>query len=305
MHAARGVHQGPAAGRVDALIGEADLLVNLGGVNRIAPERRRGRPSAYVDFDPGYTQIKVDTGDTQFRTILEEHTHLFTFGENIGTPRSTLPTAGLRWHPTRQPIALGEWADAGPPGRAYTTIGRWDAKGRDVSFAGETYTWRKRPAWLRCLDLPARSGAELELAMDVHLGAPGDLETLTRAGFRVVDPIPISADPWRYRDYIRGSRGEFTVAKDLYVRPRSGWFSDRAACYLAAGRPAIEHDTGFRDFLPLGPGLHAFTTADEAAQAIGEVEADYPRASAHAREVAREHFAADRVLATMLAVIGI
>ena len=301
---ARAVEHGPGSGRADRLLRDADLLVNLAGVNRIPPERRAGRPAVYVDIDPAYTQIKAAEGDTLLRAILDEHAHLFTLGENIGTPRSPLPTGGYTWHPTRQPVVLEHWADAGPPGAAYTTVGKWDARGRDLAFGGETFHWRKRTEWLRCLDVPARTGATFEVAMDVD-GVPGDPELLGAHGWRIVDPRAVSADPWRYREYIRSSRGEFTVAKDVNVRLRSGWFSDRAACYLAAGRPAIEQDTGFGDVLPLGPGLHAFRTVEEAAAAVRAVEADYGRASRHAAEVAREHFAADRVLARLLAVAGL
>ena len=140
--------------------------------------------------------------------------------------------------------------------------------------------------------------------MDV-VKVPGDPETLRAHGWRIEDPVAVSTDPWRYRDYLRTSRGEFTVAKDVNIRLRSGWFSDRAACYLAAGRPCIEQDTGFGDVLPLGPGLHAFRTVKEAATAIQTIEANYDRASTHAAEVAREYFAADRVLRALLAVVGL
>jgi len=215
-----------------------------------------------------------------------------------------VPTAGYTWHPTRQPVALAYWADAGPPGSAYTTVGKWDARGRDLVFRGETFGWRKRTEWMRCLDLPARTGAAFEVAMDVG-SVPGDAERLAAHGWRVVDPRAVSADPWRYRDYVCGSRGEFTVAKDLNIRLRSGWFSDRAACYLAAGRPVVEQDTGFGDVLPLGPGLHAFRTLEEAAAAVRAIEADYPRASAHAGEVARECCAAERVLRVLLETVGL
>ena len=115
----------------------------------------------------------------------------------------------------------------------------------------------------------------------------------------------MSADPFRYRDYLRASRGEFTVAKDMNVRLRSGWFSDRAACYLAAGRPVVEQDTGFGDVLPLGPGLHAFRTVEEAAEGIRAIETDYERARAHASAVAREYFAADRVVGALLRAAGL
>src|SRR2546428_705432 len=179
-----------------------------------------------------------------------------------------------------------------------------DVAGRDVTFRGETFAWRKRTEWLRCLELPERTGRGFEVAMDVD-SVPGDRATLAAHGWEIVDPLAVSADPWRYRDYLRGSRGEFTVAKDMNVRLRSGWFSDRAACYLAAGRPVVEQDTGFGDVLPLGPGVHAFRVVDEAAAAVAAIEADYARASAHAAAVARELFAADRVLAQPLGVVGL
>jgi hypothetical protein len=186
----------------------------------------------------------------------------------------------------------------------YTTVGTWDASGRDVEFGGETFRWRKRDEWLRCLDLPARTGAAFEVAMDVGR-VPADVPLLTTHGWRVVDPLAVSADPWRYRDYLCASRGEFTVAKDVNVRLRSGWFSDRAACYLAAGRPVVEQDTAFGDVLPLGPGLHAFRTVEEAAAAVRAIEADYPRAAAHAAEVARTCFEAGAVLRRLLAAVGL
>jgi hypothetical protein len=300
----RGTEHGPGGGRAAALLREADLLINLAGVNRIPPERRGGRPAAYVDLDPGFTQMLAERGDPLLRAILDEHAHHFTLGENIGTPRSPLPTAGYTWHPTRSPVALELWQDAGPPGEAWTTVGKWDAAGRDVEFRGDTYRWRKRLEWQRFLDLPARTGATFEVAMDVH-NAPGDVQTLTAHGWRIRDPLAVSADPWRYRDYLRCSRGEFTVAKDLNVRLRSGWFSDRAACYLAAGRPVVEQDTAFGDVLPLGPGLHAFRTEDEATAAVTQVESDWPRASRYATTIANEFFAAHHVMRTLLRTIGL
>jgi hypothetical protein len=300
----RGVEHGPGAGHAAAWLREADLLVNLAGVNRIPPERRGGRPSVYVDIDPAVTQIRAAEGDTLLRAILDEHACLFTYGENVGTLRSPLPTGGYVWHPTRAPVALEWWRDAGAPGAAYTTVGTWDARGRDLVFGGETFRWRKRSEWMRCLDLPERTGAGFEVAMDVA-SVPGDPQVLGAHGWRIVDPLAISADPWRYRDYLRGSRGEFTVAKDVNVRLRSGWFSDRSACYLAAGRPVVEQDTGFGDVLPLGPGLHAFRTVEQAADAVRAVEADWARASAHAAEVARECFAAERVVGDLLRTAGL
>ena len=140
--------------------------------------------------------------------------------------------------------------------------------------------------------------------MDVD-SVPGDARRLATHGWRVIEPRIVSRDPWRYRCFVRASRGEFTVAKDLNVRLRSGWFSDRAACYLAAGRPVVTQDTAFGDVLPCGPGLHAVRTVAEAAAAIAAIEADYGTARAHAAAVARECFAAERVLAHLLEAIGL
>jgi len=300
---ARGLKHGPGAHRMETLLREADLLVSFGPVNRISVELFRDRPAIFIDSDPIYLQLKLVNEDRSLAAILDAHTHHFTFGENIGKAGSGLPTGGYTWQPTRQPVATELWENAGAPGLAYTTVGTWDSKGRDVEYQGETFTWRKRTEWCRFLDLPNRTAKTFELAMDLG-SAPEDLERLAAHGWRVIHPIQISIDPWRYRDYLRGSRGEFTVAKDMNVRLRSGWFSDRAACYLAAGRPAVEQDTGFGEVLPLGPGLHAFNTVAEATEAVHMIERDYDRASAHASEVAREYFAADRVLGSMLSLIG-
>jgi hypothetical protein len=300
----RGVEHGPAAGRVAGLLADADLLVNVAGVNHVTVERRGGRPAAYVDIDPGYTQIRAAQGDANLRAMLDEHTHHFTIGENIGTPRSPVPSAGYCWLPTRCPVALDWWAQAPePPVRGWTTVGRWDERSRDLVWRGERYAWSKRTEWMSCLDLPARTGDTFELAMDVE-NVPGDPALLAAHGWSTRDPRTVSGDPWTYRDYLRGSRGEFTLAKDLNVRLRSGWFSDRAACYLAAGRPCVEQDTGFGDVLPLGSGVHAFRTVEEAAEAIRAVDAEPERARVHALAVAREWFAADRVVGAMLAAAG-
>jgi hypothetical protein len=298
-----GVNHGPGAAVISELLREADLLINVAGVNRVAAERRNGRRSIYVDLDPVYTQLRLVHGDEALRAILNEHSHLFTLGENIGSSYSATPTAGFEWSSTRQPVVIELWENAGPSRLVYTTVGKWDSQGRDMEYQGETFTWRKRIEWYRYLALPRKSGHSFELAMDVE-SVPGDRERLTEQGWHIVDPVCISTDPWRYRDYLRGSRGEFTVAKDMNVRLRSGWFSDRAACYLAAGRPVVEQDTGFGHVLPLGPGLHAFQSLDQATEAVRVIERDYDKASAHASQVAHEYFAADRVLGSMLARAG-
>ena len=124
-------------------------------------------------------------------------------------------------------------------------------------------------------------------------------------GWHIVDPRPISAGMGRYAAFIAGARGEFTVAKDIYVRSNSGWFSDRSVCYLAAGRPVVTMRTGFAKFCPVGEGLFDYANADEALAAIDAIAADYPRHSRAARALADEYFAAARVLGALLRAAGL
>ena len=119
-------------------------------------------------------------------------------------------------------------------------------------------------------------------------------------GWDIVDPVPVSADMQSYRDYVVNSRGEFTVAKDIYVRPHSGWFSDRSVCYLAAGRPVITQETGFSKFIETGRGLFPFSSLEEVREAVTRINADYAQHSIGAIEVAYEFFDADAVLRKMV-----
>ena len=126
------------------------------------------------------------------------------------------------------------------------------------------------------------------------------------AGWRLISPAEMSLDPFgAYRRYIQGSRGEFTVAKDQNVRLRSGWFSERAVCYLASGKPVVTQDTGFSNVLPTGEGLFAVEDVEQAAAAIDEINGDYRRHSEAAREIAAEHFEARAVAARLLAEVGL
>jgi hypothetical protein len=191
---------GPEAGRLKSLIREADLLVNLGGVNYVLPERRGGRPAAYIDLDPVYTQIRLANGDGNLRTLLNAHTHLFTFGENIGTSRSSVPVSGYTWHHT--PACSPDlWTHPGsrfgPP-----TIGTWNTQ-EWTSPTRAKPQGRKRTQWLRWLDLPARTAAAFEMAMDVgSVVGDGSCSPVRLAGHR---SAMVSTDP-RYRDYVIARR---------------------------------------------------------------------------------------------------
>jgi hypothetical protein len=237
------------------------------------------------------------------RDLLAEHDLHFTIGENIGTARCTIPSGGFAWRPTRQPVASHFWTALPPePAAPFTTIGRWDESRRDVVLDGETYGWSKRTEWLQFLDLPRRTTESFTVAMDVDK-TPRDAALLREHGWTVLDPLAISRDDRRYRQFIQQSRGEFTVAKDLNIRLASGWFSDRSACYLAAGRPVVTQDTGFGYRLPVGKGLFAIRGLDEAVGAFATIASDYPSHSRAARLVAEAHFDAGRVLGELIGQI--
>jgi hypothetical protein len=280
------------------LLHEARAVITLAPVNRLP--RRPRQAKIFIDIDPAFTQIRAADGEPALTALLAEHDLHFTIGENIGTEGCAIPTGSFTWRPTRQPIALDFWPPlASDAQAAFTTIGRWDERRRDLEFQGEVYAWSKRTEWMRFLALPQRTGERFAIAMDVG-ATPGDCDLLTRHGWEITDPIAASRDALHYRDFIRRSKGEFTVAKDLNVRLHSGWFSDRSACYLGAGRPVITQDTGFGRCLPTGAGLYAVRTLDEAVAAVAAIAGDYETNAAAARHLAATYFDAGTVLAGIL-----
>jgi hypothetical protein len=286
------------------LYGSAALIVNLHGGTTPRPEHAATGRLVYLETDPVQVQVELHQGDADAIAFLEPHVAFFTFGERYGQPGCGLP-ASDRFHfrPTRQPVVLDLWDGVAPAGDTWTTVGNWRQRWRTVELDGEAYTWSKHTEWQKVLDLPARVGRPVELALAGYRRA--DREELERQGFRVRPAAEISGDPDDYRAYVAGSRGEVTVAKDQNVRLRTGWFSDRSATYLAAGRPVVTQDTGFGDLFPTGEGLFAFQTVEEAADAVLEVEGDWDRHAKAAASVAREHFDADLVLGRLLDELGV
>src|SRR3989454_329254 len=195
--------------------------------------------------------------------------------------------------------------ESGPPSRTeMTTVCNWKQEGRDIEFGGETYYWSKHHEFLRFIDLPRRVHGPVELAMGLVSMPPAVQCLLKSYGWRLADAHPFTTDPWPYRDYVRASRGEFTVAKDQNVRLRTGWFSERSACYLAAGRPVITQDTGFGKFIPTGEGLFAFNTMDDMLMAFEAIHSDYAKHSRAAHQLAQEYFRAETVLEKVIRDLG-
>lgn len=276
----------------------ADLLVNISGHLTFGPVMSGVRRRAYVDLDPGYTQFWHAAGEPGLG--LEDHEVHFTVGENIGTELSSVPTDGLYWLPVRQPVLLDEWTAAEAPAEPrFTTVASWRGAFGSVEFAGRRYG-PKAHQFRRFAALPADVPAPLEIALDIHAGDDADRRRLERRGWALVDPTEVAHTPGGFRDYVRGSGAEWSVAQGVYVETRSGWFSDRSARYLATGRPVVVQDTGLGRTLPVGEGLLTFRTLEEAAAAARDILRNYDRHRRAARRIAEEFFDARTVLTGFL-----
>jgi hypothetical protein len=272
-------------------------MLNVTGAQDLRDEHLVCPRRIYVETDPVKGQIQVAQGDESMLAMYQAHDTLFSFGENLGQPDCGVPVERLTWLPTRQPVALDLWEPAAGDGGAYTTVATWRNR-NDVVLEGETYAWSKDLEFAKVMDLPRRRSGPFELATTVDAGTA---RLLRAHGWRLADALAVSGDTAHYRAYIRGSRAEFTVAKDQNVRLRSGWFSDRSACYLAAGRPVITQDTGFGHVLPTGKGLFAFRGLDDILGAVDLIESDYEGNRRAARDIAAEYFDGERVVAALLA----
>jgi hypothetical protein len=277
------------------VIESADLLINVSGTLERPAEYRAARRMAYIDSDPTFTQVKLVRGQQYLRDILEQHDVLFSFGELLAEGRSSTPSTGDRWIPTRQPIVLSEWTPGSEHRGVFTTVMNWSSY-NPVEFEGRNYG-QKDVEFRRFFDLPGRvAPIGLELAAKSGRKTKLPRELLAHRGWSLVDPDDVCPDLDSYRSYIQSSKAEWSVAKGGYVEGRSGWFSCRSACYLAAGRPVVVQDTGFTDVFPCGDGVIGFRSLDEAVAGIRDVEARYEHHARAARQIAEDWFDADKVL---------
>jgi hypothetical protein len=290
----------------DEVARTADLFINVSGSCMLPDELSPRCTKVFLDTDPGYNQVMLSERFAWSENVerwcasVEAHDRHFTYGENIHGSDCLIPKVGFDWKTTRMPVVLSQWeriARSAPPDAAsWTTVMTWNAfKGR-VVYEGVEYK-SKGAEFKKLADLPGRIDVPLRVAVG---GMNAPLEELASRGWSVVDGPTVSLTPGRYQDFLADSRGEVSTAKQIYVAMRSGWFSCRSACYLAAGRPVVVQDTGFSSLLPVGDGILSFTTVDQAADAIRAVEADYARHAKAARDVAEAHFDSDRVLVGLI-----
>jgi hypothetical protein len=292
---------GLSLAELERFAGQADLLLNLSGTLRNQRLLQPIEVRAFLDLDPCFNQIWHEQGHD---LSLEAHTHFVTVGTRVGAPDCAVPTCGREWILTLPPVCLGQWpcrADA-PRYDAFTTVGHWRSYG-SVERDGVRYGQRAH-SLRRIIELPRRASARFQLALGIHPEERADLQALQDNGWGLLDPASVASTPQLYRELVAGSKAELCVAKSGYVDSRCGWFSDRSACYLASGRPVVAQDTGFGDAIPAGEGLLGFSTLEQAAEAVEEVEAHYERHRLAARELAQEHLDARKVLSELLQRLG-
>jgi hypothetical protein len=297
---------GLALSKIKQLYRDADAILNVCGTQELNDDLLESDRLIYVESDPGVEQIKIDKGTRSTIDYLRHHRALFTFGEHVGTKKFPVPARGFKWLPTRQPVVIGFWETNHLPAEiaVFTSIANWSTSGlKDITWRGEKYLWSKSREFLRFVTAPKKAGEAIELATNIK-----DQRTrarFERNGWRLRSPLDLSIDYHLYRDYVQRSKGEFTVAKDQYVRLNTAWFSDRSACYLAAGRPVITQETGFTQLYGGDGGLFAFQSLSEIVEAVKMINADYAKHSRAARKIAREIFDAKRVLGSLLTAAGI
>jgi ATP-binding cassette subfamily B protein len=295
---------GMSAEELDRLYKDAALIINMHGGTLPLPEHAATDRLVFLGTDPVEVELEVHRDEQRSLDFLDQHVAHFTWGLNFGNPDCRLPWASpYEFVPSPPPVVLDFWDNDHVPTGPFTTIGNWRQRYRDVTFGGETFRWSKHQQFLRFVDLPRRTSAQMELALSSYEAR--DRLLLSEHGWRVRPASEVSFDLDAYRAYIAHSAGEVSAAKEQNVHFRSGWFSERSATYLAAGRPVIMQDTGFGGHLPTGEGLLPFHDLESAVEAVQAVQVDPARHRRAAREIAREFLSHDVVLGDMLDHVGL
>jgi hypothetical protein len=258
------------------------------------------------DLHDAAAAIKATYQAQLLKKRVDVHDLHFSFGECLSAP---VPVTGHNWQTSVQPRNV------------FTTVMNWTSY-RPLSYGGQTYG-QKDAEFVKFLELPSRvTPSVLEVAlpkfhhaqwatgctdlprtisalMQKHPGwTPHEL--LARCGWSVVDALDVGSDVESYRQYIQSSKAEWSIAKNGYVRGNAGWFSNRSATYLAAGRPVVVQDTGFAPVLPVGEGILSFRNLEEAVAAIQDVESNYTKHARAAEDIAAAYFDSDKVLSRLI-----
>lgn len=255
----------------------------------------------FLDVDPGFPHIWKDLG---LADAFDGYDRFVTVGGNIGAEDCLIPSCGRDWVTIRPPVDLDRWqAVTGPNEPTFRTVGSWRGPYAPVEFGGRVLGLRAHE-FRKFFDLPQRVPARFEVALDLDGADAPDREKLERSGWRLLDPRSAASSLGAYKEFIQASSAEIGIAKNIYVETNSGWFSDRSACFLASGKPVLAQDTGFSRDLPVGEGLLAFSSLDEAVASAEEIIGNQRRHGGAAREVAEEHFDSRKVIGGLLEAVG-
>jgi hypothetical protein len=278
---------------------DARFLLNIMGFVRdpelLAVARRR----VFLDIDPGFGQVWRELG---LADLFDGHDAFVTVGRNVGRDGCGVPTGGLQWLTIPHPVVI-ERCSVVENSNGFTSVGSWRGPYDRIDYRGRSLGLRVHE-FRRFVALPRRVDAPFRLALEIDPTDKRDMALLQREGWQLVDPKEVAHDPASYLRFVQSSRAEFTVAKGIYVELQSGWLGDRTACYLASGKPALVQDTGLAPHYPLGEGLVAFSTLDEAVGGAERILADYPAQARAARRLAETEFDARIVLPRLLEELG-
>lgn len=289
----------------DQVLGQlsrAPLLINVMGFLEDPEYLGSVGSRAFLDIDPGFGQMWQALGLCE---LFRAHDFYVTIGLNIGRAECLIPTCNLPWVTTLQPVVLTEWPNTvPPPSSRCTSIVSWRGPFGPIDYQGERFGLRVHE-FRRFMELPQVTGNSFELALDIHPGETGDISLLRENGWLLVDPKQVAYSLDDYRSYIQNSAAEFMVAKEMYVKAKSGWISDRSICYLASGRPVLAQDTHLQHLFPDDKGLILFSSLDEATRGAVSITKHYAEHTLAARALAEQHFDSDIVLTRLLAQLGI
>lgn len=274
----------------------ADLLWNFASALK-QPMLSLFKRRVLLDIDPGHWQVSA----LQFDLGQNDHEVFLTVGSKIQDPDCDVPRLGLQWHPFPPIIHLPMWPELPDPGplAPITSVTQWNWG--EIWWNERVLSISKRAAYLNYLQLPRRTTRPFELAANIHpLDHTGDRELLRENNWTLVHPHDQCGSPAAYMSYIGTSRAELCCAKPIFRELKTGWLSDRSACYLASGRPVLAEETGFSDHYPTGDGLLRFRNLDEAAEAVRQIDDNYLHHSRAAREFAETYLNATVVLPKMI-----
>ena len=286
--------------RIRQIAQDSDLLWNFACSLR-QPLLSLFKRRVLIDGDPGHLQVSALTWDM----AIHDHHAFLSAGTRLHAADCQVPTLGVKWHQFVQFVYLPMWEVGPDPGidAPFSSVTQW--KWEQLEFQGRILSVSKRDAYVRYIDLPKRAQRPFQLAANIHpADATGDRELLLTRGWELVNPHRVTRTPSSYQNYIKQSRAEFSCPKPIHKELKTGWFSDRSACYLASGRPVLAEDTGFSQYLPTGRGLVCFNNLEEAVAGVAEIDRDYPQHMRAARELAQEYLNSEKRLPAMLAACG-